>query len=97
MTKSDVIKKAKTTTGVNGVARTTINLACVPGSRVLRGTADGVRGQITLNVTAASLPRTSTTLAGAPLSTAPVAGALLALLAVMMGCGLVLRGALAKR
>ena len=84
-----MIKKTSTTTNASGVAHTTVNLACVPGSRVLKAKADAVGGPITLNVTAAGLPRTSTALTGAPLSTEPMVGTLLALLALMVGGGLV--------
>ncbi len=97
VSKSDVIKKTSSTTNASGIAHTTVNLACVPGSRRLGATADGIRGPITLNVTAAGLPRTSTALTGAPLSTDPMVGTLLALLALMVGGGLVLRGALTRR
>ena len=60
VTSGDKILVLKSITNSKGVAKTTVKLACVPGSRVIRATADGVRGQAVLNVTAAGLPRTDT-------------------------------------
>ncbi len=97
VTKSDRINKTPTTTNSSGVAKTTVNIACVPGSRVLRARADGVVGTITLNITTASLPRTSTLAGTMPTRTEPFLGTLLALLALAGGGGLVLRGVLARR
>ena len=94
---NDKINKTSTTTNSKGIATTTVKLACVPGSRVLRATADGVRGQAVLNVTAAGLPRTSTLVAGMPSPSDPFLGTLLAVLALAGGAGLALRGARARR
>ena len=98
VTSADRINDAKDRTNSKGIAKTTVNLACVPGSRVLRATADAVSGRVTLNVTAAGLPRTSTLAMGmpAPAPQSPL-GALFAVLALAGGGGLVLRGALARR
>jgi hypothetical protein len=98
VTSADKINDTSSTTNANGVAKTTVKLACVPGSRVLRATADSVQGRSTLNVTAAGLPRTSTLAMGmpAPAGQSPL-GTLFAVLALAAGGGLVLRGALARR
>jgi hypothetical protein len=112
VTGGDKILVLRSTTNSKGVAKTTVRLACVPGSRVIRATADGVRGRAVLNVTAAGLPRTNTaagsggtpalpstsTLANVTPSPAdPFLGTLLALLALAAGGVLVLRGARARR
>ena len=97
VTSGDKINRTPTTTNSNGIAKTTVKLACVPGSRVLRATADGVKGQTVLNVTAASLPRTSTLGPASPVPAEPLLGTLLAVLALTAGTGLLLRGALARR
>ena len=52
----DKILDAKSTTNSNGVAKTTVKLACVPGSRVIRAQADNARGTAVLNLTAGGLP-----------------------------------------
>lgn len=95
--RGDVIKSTPTTTNANGVATTTVVIACVPGSRVLRATADAAKGQAILNMTAGGLPRTSTLAAGIPVTPDPLLGTLLAVLALMAGGGLVLRGAVTRR
>jgi len=97
VTSGDKILVTKSTTNSHGVAKTTVKLACVPGSRVLAATADGVRGRAVLNMTAAGLPRTSTLEAGMQGSAEPFLGTLLALMALAAGAGLALRGALARR
>lgn len=98
VTSNDKINDTSTTTNASGIARTTVKLACVPGSRVIRATADQARGQATLNVTAGGLPRTSTLAAAAPApAEQPMLGTLFAILALAAGGTLVLRGALARR
>jgi hypothetical protein len=97
VSRNDSISKTPTTTNASGVAKTTVKLACVPGSRVLRATADAVKGQAVLNVTAGGLPRTSTLAAGVPGSSESILGTLLAVLALVAGGGLAVRGALARR
>ena len=89
---ADSITSSPTNTDANGVAKTNVVLACVPGDRHLRATADGVNGAAVLSLTAAGLPNTST-LPGetsAP-QDLPVVGTLLAVLAIAAGGGLTLR------
>jgi hypothetical protein len=93
----DVINTIHSTTNAKGVAKTTVNLACVPGSRRIRAKADDVHNGTVLNVTAAGLPRTSTLAPSMPAPAEPLLGTLLALLALAGGGGLALRGALARR
>ena len=77
-------------TNASGVARAYVILACVPGSRRVRATADGVSGSVVLNVTAAGLPNTSTLPVGG--STDPsILGTLLAALALAAAGSLTLR------
>lgn len=86
----DKILDAKSTTNSNGVAKTTVKLACVPGSRVIRAQADNARGTAVLNLTAGGLPNTSTLpVEPAAPSQLPAIGTLLALLALATGGGLV--------
>lgn len=86
---ADTINATPTTTDANGVATTTVTLACVVGNREIRATADDVSGSAVLSVTAAGLPRTSTAPDGAPLDAGLVA-TLLALLAVIVGGGIMI-------
>ena len=89
---SDVIKSSPTTTNASGVASTNVFLACVPGSRRIRATADAVSGSAVLNVTAAGLPNTSTLPGETPAPQGlPIIGTLLAVLAIAAGGGLTLR------
>jgi hypothetical protein len=100
VTSGDKILVVNSTTNSKGIATTKVKLACVPGSRVIRASADGVRGQAVLNVTAAGLPRTSTLATqatGVPASGDPMLLTLFAVLALAGGAGLVVRGALARR
>ena len=86
----DKILVKTSTTNSNGVAKTTVVLACVPGSRVLWAKADNVRGSAVLNLTAGGLPNTSTLpVEPAVPSQLPPIGALLAVLALATGGGLV--------
>jgi hypothetical protein len=86
----DKILDKKSTTNSNGVATTKVVLACVPGSRVLRAQADDATGTVVLNLTAGGLPNTSTlpTEPAVPSQLPPI-GALLAVLALATGGGLV--------
>ena len=90
--RQDRILKSPTITNSKGVAKTTIILACVPGSRHLRAKADNVFGSAVLGVTAAGLPNTST-LPGEPPApqNLPLIGMLLAVLAMTAGGVLALR------
>lgn len=89
---ADKIKTVHTVTNAQGVAHTTVVLACVPGSRRIRATADDVYGSAVLNVTAAGLPNTSTLPGRAPApQDLPAFGVLLAVLALAAGGGLTLR------
>jgi hypothetical protein len=97
-TSADKILDRRTRTNANGVAKTKVVLACVPGSRRLRAQADDVFGSAILNVTAAGLPRTSTLPVEAPIrSDLQMLGTLLALLALAAGGGFALRQILVFR
>jgi hypothetical protein len=87
---ADTINSTPTTTNASGVATTTVTLACVAGSRTLTATADDIRASAVLGITAAGLPSTSTAPAGAPAGNLPFA-MILALLAVLVGAGLMVR------
>jgi hypothetical protein len=87
---ADTINATPTTTDANGVATTTVTLACVAGNREIRATADGVSGGAVLGVTAAGLPRTSTVPGEVPVDVSLVA-TLLAVLAVLAGGGTMVR------
>ncbi len=99
VTGADKILTKKSVTNANGIARTRVVLACVPGSRVLRAQADNTRGTAVLNVTAAGLPNTSTLPAGTPPapSQLPLAGMLLAALALATGGGLLAHRVVVRR
>lgn len=86
----DKVNATPTTTDANGVATTTVTLACVPGSRTVTATADAITGSVVLSLTAAGLPRTSTVPDGSPAGSLPI-GTLLALLAVLGGGGIIFR------
>ncbi len=89
---ADRIKTTDTVTNSSGTARTTVVLACVPGSRSIRAQADEVSGSAVLNVTAAGLPNTSTLPGRAPAPQDLAAfGTLLAALALAAGGALVVR------
>jgi hypothetical protein len=87
---ADVINSTPTTTNASGLAATTVTLACVAGNRTLTATADDISAGAVLSLTAAGLPRTSTAPAGVPADTVPIA-MILALLAVLVGAGLMVR------
>ena len=88
----DRILKSPTITNSKGVAKTTIILACVPGSRHLRAKADNVFSSAVLGVTAAGLPNTSTLPGEAPAQqNLPLIGTLLAVLAIAAGGVLAVR------
>ncbi len=86
----DTINSTPTTTDANGVAATTVTLACVAGNRTVTATADGVSAGAVLGITAAGLPRTSTAPDGSPVGNLPIA-TILALLAVLAGGGIIVR------
>ena len=87
---ADKINTTPTTTDANGVATTTVTLACVAGNREIRATADNISGGAVLGLTASGLPRTSTVPDGAPTGTPPIA-TLFAALAVLAGAGIMVR------
>ena len=87
---ADQINSTPTTTDANGVATTTVTLACVAGNRQIRATADDVSGGAVLGVTASGLPRASTVPDGAPTGTPPIVP-LIAVLAVLVGAGILVR------
>lgn len=88
---ADTINATPTITNADGVATTTVNLACVAGNRTIRATADGVSAGAVLGVTAAGLPNTSTLPGETPAPGLPLIGTLLAVLAMAAGGVLVLR------
>ncbi len=88
----DQILKSPTTTDSKGVAKTTVILACVPGSRHVRAKADAVFSSAVLGVTAAGLPNTSTLPGETPApQNLPLIGTLLAVLAMAAGGVLAVR------
>ncbi len=88
---ADKINKTPTTTDANGVATTTVVLACVAGNRYLHAVADAVGASAVLGVTAAGLPNTSTLPSETPAQGLPLIGTLLAVLAMAAGGVLALR------
>ena len=88
---ADKILHKTTTTDANGVATTTVVLACVAGTRHLSAVAGAVSASAVLGVTAAGLPNTSTLPAQAPAQGAPSIATLLAILAMAAGGVLVVR------
>lgn len=87
---ADVIDTTPTTTDANGVATTTVTLACVAGNRTVTATADNISAGAVLGITASGLPRTSTMPDGSPVGNLPIA-TILALLAVLAGGGIIIR------
>jgi hypothetical protein len=89
---SDTINRSPTNTNADGVATTTVVLACVAGDREIRATADDVSASAVLGVTAAGLPNTSTLPGQAPgPQDLSLAGMLIAVLAIAAGGALTLR------
>lgn len=87
---ADTINSTPTITNSSGVATTTVTLACVVGNRTITATNGETSASAVLGITAAGLPRTSTTLDGSPLGNLPIA-MILALLAVLAGGGIIIR------
>lgn len=88
----DTISPSSSTTDINGVATTVVTLACIPGNRQLRATADQVNGTAVLGLVLGTtgLPNTTT----APPSVPPEPGllpVLLAILVVLVGAGVTAR------
>ena len=107
---TDAISPSSTTTNANGVATTVVTLACIPGNRQVRATADQVSGTAVIGLTQEGtlgstggpgqggngLPNTTTGPPGAP----PEPGLLLVLLAmlvVLVGAGVTARRLLPAR
>jgi hypothetical protein len=88
----DHIVVGTTTTNAQGVATTTVNLACVIGNRTIVATADPASGQTVLAITASGLPPTSTTS-----DTTPLWPYALAVLGICVACLLVGRRVLQGR
>ena len=88
---ADVINSSPTTSNASGVAKTTVVLACVAGTRHLHAVAGAVSASAVLSVTAAGLPNTSTLPGETPAQNLPVIGTLLAVLAMAAGGVLALR------
>lgn len=98
----DAISPSSTTTNARGVATSAVTLTCSPGTRQLRATADQVSGTAVLGLTEQDvlggngLPNTS----AAPPSAGLEGGSLLillAILAVLVAGGSILRRPLALR
>ena len=88
----DVIKASPTTTNASGVAKTTVVLACVAGSRHLHAVAGAVSASAVLGVTSAGLPNTSTLPSETPArQNLSLLGTFLAVLAMAAGGVLALR------
>ena len=86
---ADRVNDTSTTTNANGVTTTTVTLACVAGNRTVTATSAGTSAGAVLSLTSAGLPRTST-IAGDASSGVPI-GTILALLAVLVGAGIITR------
>lgn len=91
----DRIKPRTSLTDANGVATTTVTLACVAGQRTLTAAADKARANAVLTVSGGvlgvtGLPGTSTAFDGGPASRLPLAS-VLAALAVLAGGGVIVR------
>ena len=87
---ADAINATPTITDANGVATTTVTLACVAGSRTIRASADNVYASAVLGITAGGLPGTSTLSGSTPAGTLPI-GPILAILAILAGAGIMAR------
>ena len=88
---ADKINRTPTNTNADGVATTTVVLACVAGNRHLHAVADAVSASAVLGVTAAGLPNTSTLPGETPAQGPPLVGMLLAVLAMAVGGAFALR------
>ena len=88
---ADKINRTPTNTNAEGVATTTVVLACVAGNRYLHAVADAVGASAVLGVTAAGLPNTSTLPSETPAQGLPLVGTLLAVLAMAVGGAFALR------
>lgn len=87
---ADKFGSTNAVTNSSGVAKAYVILACVPGSRTIRATADNKSGTAVLNVTAAGLPNTSTLPVGGSADLS-IFGTLLAAMALAAAGSLVLR------
>ena len=88
---ADKINRTPTNTNADGVATTTVVLACVAGNRYLHAVADAVGASAVLGVTAAGLPNTSALPSETPAQGLPLVGTLLAVLAMAVGGAFALR------
>ena len=93
----DTIRPRSSITDENGVATTTVTLACVVGSRTITARADKVRASAVLDLNliqqvrgVISLPNTSTVAETPRASGLSIAG-ILGMLAVLAGSGIILR------
>jgi Bacterial Ig-like domain (group 1) len=86
----DKVNSTPTNTNASGVATTTVTLGCVVGSRTLTATGDLIRASGVLSVTSGGLPGTSTALVSDTSGQLPI-GPLLAILALLAGCGIIVR------
>jgi hypothetical protein len=90
--KGDKINASPTITNKKGVATTTVRLACIPGKRIVRATADAVSGTVTLDLKIRGLPNTSTLAGEAPAAPdLPLMGTFFAILALAAGGVITLR------
>ena len=81
----DILGDTTSTTGANGVASIQVTFSCSPHSVTIAALADEIEGTVVVNVSGEGLPRTDT----APSSS--LFGIALAALAVLVGCGAILR------
>ena len=87
----DSILDTSTTTDANGVATTRVRFACSPHTVSIQALADDVMGTVVIATSGDALPRTDT-LAGSSLP-----GIIVAAMAVLIGCGTILRRFAADR
>ena len=92
----DKVSPTTSTTNADGVATTTVTLACVVGSRTLDATAGTVVASAVLGITSHGLPNTATTPVSAPAGT-PAWELALAAFAVLAGLAMVARQAAVRR
>ena len=92
LSSQDEVNRTPTTTDAQGVATTTVTLACVNGSRSVRAVAGDIAGEAVMNVAVQGLPNTSTLPTEIPAQPdGPGAALLLVALAFLAGAGVTLR------
>jgi hypothetical protein len=94
---ADTVSPTQTTTNADGVATSTVTLACVAGDRTVIATADAIIGAAVLGVTMGGLPRTSTESVPGPVGNLPILTMFAALAVLVGGGGIVRRLAFSPR